>query len=126
LELGAAADDVAEVRVDRRLEQRRELEAVLDQQPPAAHRDIGRQRVRAAPLGVDLGRHGEDGHHSENSVGLHRCTCPQRNVVYSKLVGIQKLTPIWNITLLISDVSEFDLASSAEVNIVSERLLGSK
>ena len=44
LELETAADDVLELGVDRRLEQRRRFEAALDEQPAMPNRDVARAR----------------------------------------------------------------------------------
>ncbi len=106
LELETAADGVLEVGVDRRLEQRGDLEAVLDQQPAVADRDVARRDSLCAPRSANASvprRTDERGtDRTKNSVGLF--------MAYSSLSGrsctrtrsgSQKLTPIWNMTLLI-------------------------
>jgi hypothetical protein len=49
----------------------------------------------------------------------------QRKVVYSNDVGSQNESPIWNMTLLMRELSALSFASSAVAFITAERSVGS-
>jgi hypothetical protein len=98
LELRAAADDVAKVSVDRRFEQRGDLEPPHDQQAAMTDRDVVCQRDILPALRIRLTGYSEHAHDDEESRVIHHITSgsavPQRKVEYSNDIGSQKLTPI--------------------------------
>src|SRR5262249_60835255 len=122
LELEPTADCVLEVGVDRRLEQRRRFEALLDEQAAVADRDVGAEAVGAALRARVAGdREAEQCGHKDSLV-THGRLQDHRKVVYSNDVGSQNETPIWNMMLLMNELSAWACASAAVAFIVGERL----